>query len=283
MATRCCSPPESRLGKRSARSARPTVASDVCRLVFTGADELTHERHVLERGKCRDEIEELEDEAHVRPPVLGERRLVEATDLALVDGDGAARRRLDATDEVHERGLARARRTQYDDELTVLDLQARITQRVHRKFALAEGLVHGNQANDRLGDRRCLRRRGGRDGCGHGLSSPVGLSSAMSVSAAASASRSGSAMRWMRKPSRKEAITGVSRAAGMSPRTAPRSCATSEARLEHLAPRAHDVAHGLPHRRVPTGLQEGLGHEHTDLRPQVELVDEPHHAVDGLR
>ena len=67
MATRCCSPPESRSGKLRARSSRPTRARSSRARAAGPADrgQLRGQQHVLEHGQGGDEVEELEHEAHV--------------------------------------------------------------------------------------------------------------------------------------------------------------------------------------------------------------------------
>src|SRR5207245_7173643 len=75
IATRCCSPPESSLGRWPARSRRPTSPSDSSaadpRLRPTDSRVLGCQPDVLERRERRDEVERLKDEAHLASSKTG--------------------------------------------------------------------------------------------------------------------------------------------------------------------------------------------------------------------
>ena len=106
------------------------------------------QRHVLLGGQHRQQVEELEDEADVRPAqlrqlVVGHRRDVVAGDL-----DGAVGRLVEAGEDVHERRLARARRAHDGDELALRDVERDAAER-----------VDGGVARRRSGGRRCGPRR----------------------------------------------------------------------------------------------------------------------------
>ena len=196
----------------------------------------------------------------------------------------SGRGRLDAADDVHQRGLARAAGPQHHHELAALDLERGVLEGVDRQLALAEGLVDVVEADDRLGRRPSPARPGRWLGAAvMARSSCAGLSSWMRVSAVRVASIPGSAMRWMRKPSSVAAMSRASGAASTSPRMTPRSWASLQARLEQPRPRADHTAHGLGHGLVTGRLQHGLGHEHAGLGAEVEAVEQPHDAVDRLR
>ena len=115
IATRCCWPPESSDGQvawrgrrgrprrsrrsaRSRRSIRPTARVDQRQL------------DVAQRRGARDQVEALEDEPDLAVADIGELVVVEVADVDAVEQVAAARRDVEAADDVHQRRLAAARR-----------------------------------------------------------------------------------------------------------------------------------------------------------------------------
>ncbi len=83
MATRCCSPPESWPGKCASRCDKPDLGKRRARRVegIVAVEEFERQRHVLERGHGRHEMEGLEHDADIggtepREPVLVEPGIV---------------------------------------------------------------------------------------------------------------------------------------------------------------------------------------------------------------
>ena len=83
---------------------------------------------VLHRGEVADEVELLEDQADNVLADVGELGGVEAAQLPAVEPDRALRRGVHAADDVHERGLARARGTDHGEPLAARHLQAEVVQ-----------------------------------------------------------------------------------------------------------------------------------------------------------
>ena len=137
IATRCCSPPDRRSGRCSARSASPTRSSSSvarrCRLAATDAVQQHRQLDVLARGQIRQQVARrlLPDEADhatsVRVP-LAPAHL--AQDMA-VDHGPTGRRHVEAAEDVHQRALAAARRADERDELTALDDQVETLEGDH--------------------------------------------------------------------------------------------------------------------------------------------------------
>ena len=95
IATRCCSPPDSRVGRKSARSAMPTrssAASARSRPALRGAARVDlGEHHVLEHRAVREQVEGLEDEADAPRRAARRARVVELADVDAVEQVGARR------------------------------------------------------------------------------------------------------------------------------------------------------------------------------------------------
>ena len=119
MATRCCSPPESSDGRWLARSASPTrssassVAVRRCRSVDPRV--VAGEHHVLERGQDRDQVEVLEDEAHLTGSDPRSLPITDIDHVAAIEGQLRARAVIEVggvqqAQDVHERALPRSRR-----------------------------------------------------------------------------------------------------------------------------------------------------------------------------
>ncbi len=114
MATRCCCPPDICDGSWSLRSARPTRSSkllgQLAGLLRGGPVRRVVQRHhdVLQRRGARQEVEALEDEAQLLGP--HQRPLVrrQAAHLLAVEPELAGAGPVEAAQDVHQRGLARA-------------------------------------------------------------------------------------------------------------------------------------------------------------------------------
>ena len=139
MATRCCWPPESSAGRCVLPVGEADALDDGVRpvLVDLAAGELEREDDVLLGREHGEEVEELEDEADVLAPELGQLGVPELRDGGAVDLDLALGRAVEAGEDVHERRLAGARRAHDGGELAALDVERDAAQRSHRGVALA--------------------------------------------------------------------------------------------------------------------------------------------------
>ena len=142
IATRCCCPPESWLGWCSARSVSPTASSAVHgpAPALGGLDHALprveqRQLDVLDRRGARQQIEALEHEADGLVPDARELVGRQRRDIAAVHQDTAARRPIQAPEDVHERRLARTRRPDDGDELAGVDAERDAAQRVHEMIA----------------------------------------------------------------------------------------------------------------------------------------------------
>ncbi len=115
------------------------------------ARKLERQRHVLERGHGRHEMERLEDDADVGS--AGERQLVLAEGRKVTSGDVdlAARRPLEAGEYHQERRLAGAGGSDDGHGLAARDLEAHATQDFDRPGAARECQAHILEADYRLG------------------------------------------------------------------------------------------------------------------------------------
>ena len=109
---------------------------------------------VLDHVHRRQQIEELEDEAEPVPAVIGQRRIVRCMQREPVDEDLAARRRIEAGEQMHERALAAAARAGDRDEFAARDLERDAVERMHG--ALAAPIMAGDVAER---DQACLIRQ----------------------------------------------------------------------------------------------------------------------------
>ena len=155
IATRCCCPPDSWFGWWSARLPSPTSVEHLERaLVPFGrlqAVAAVEQRQldVVERRGARQQVEALEHEpdllvAHGGQRVLRHRRHVLAVEQVL-----ARRRPVEAADDVHERRLARARRSGDREELAALHFEVDAAQRLHLDLADDVGLDEVLDRDDR--------------------------------------------------------------------------------------------------------------------------------------
>jgi hypothetical protein len=141
MATRCCCPPESWAGKASSFSESPTFSR--FSRALAAASSLLLLRTVLEHGEVREEVELLEDHAHVATDGIDV--AVRVGDLVTVHLDGAARRLLEEVDAPQERRLARTRGPDDADDLALVDGGVEALQDV----VAAERLVQVGDLHDR--------------------------------------------------------------------------------------------------------------------------------------
>ncbi len=114
---------------------------------------------VLLCGGRGDQVVALEHEAEGLAPQLRKLVAVQARHVAPHEAIGAAARAVQAAEDVHQRGLARARGAHDGDELAGVDLQRHVVQHLHRQLAAAVGLGHRLEPDQRLAGRR---RGGGR-------------------------------------------------------------------------------------------------------------------------
>ena len=90
--------------------------------------------HIVQSGGARQQVEGLEDKTDFFVPNVGEFVVFQLTDLLTVQPVLAAAGRIQAADQVHQRGLARSRRAHDRDILIAADLQIHSAQRVHLLF-----------------------------------------------------------------------------------------------------------------------------------------------------
>ena len=127
-ATRCCWPPLSSVGSCVTRSPRPSRSSAARArsrpLATTDALVEQRGRDVVERGRARQQVVRLEDEADGPAAEPGEPVVVEVGDRGAGQLVGAGGRSVEAAQDVHHRALARAGRADDRDELAGLDVEA---------------------------------------------------------------------------------------------------------------------------------------------------------------
>ena len=116
---------------RGVRFTRSSARSGCHRL----AHDVRHQGHVLAGGQAGNQVVELEDESHVVAPVFSERRLIGGRQIAIAIGHRAARRHVEAADDVEERGFTAAARPEHDDELARPNGQRHAAERMHVDFA----------------------------------------------------------------------------------------------------------------------------------------------------
>ena len=94
------------------RSVKPTLAisSPIPARVGLAPGDLERQEDVLLRGEHRQQVEELEDEADVVAAQRGQPGVIEAGDLDVADPHLPLVGLVEPGQDVHERGLARARR-----------------------------------------------------------------------------------------------------------------------------------------------------------------------------
>ena len=133
MAARCCWPPESCIGRCLARLSISTSCSASIarsrrsRAPTAGVDH--RQLDVLQHAELRQQIEELKHEPDL--PIPDARQLAHrgGGDLGAVELDAAFARRIEAAEDVHERGFAAARRADDGDEFAAVDVEVDVVER----------------------------------------------------------------------------------------------------------------------------------------------------------
>ena len=90
--------------------------------------------NVFKGSQCRDEVESLEDEADLAVADAGQGRRPHVADRLAAQAVDAVGRDIQAAQDVHQRGLARARLAQDAQELPEWDRQRNVIQRAHLVF-----------------------------------------------------------------------------------------------------------------------------------------------------
>ena len=139
------------------------LAGPVVDLLAGPAAEMKRETDVLEARQGREQVEELEDEAVVVAAQLRQRGVVETGDVDACDRDLARGRLVQAGEDVHQRGLAGARRAHHRSQATPRDIDRNAAQRVDRRVAPAVAADEITGADNR--GRRGRRRRRGQGDC----------------------------------------------------------------------------------------------------------------------
>ena len=93
------------------------------------------QRHVFPRRQTGNEIVKLKHEADVLAPVARQGRVVEFGELLAAIEDRAARGHIQTAQNIEQRALAAAGRTEQHDELARVQLQVDAPQRVHVDLA----------------------------------------------------------------------------------------------------------------------------------------------------
>ena len=116
------------------RSARPTLRQRLQRdlAAFLGGHAGVNQRQldVVQRVGARQQVEGLEDEADFAVADFGELVVVHLADAGAVQFVAAGRRRVEAADQVHQRGFAGAGRPHDGDVFAALDFQRHVAQGV---------------------------------------------------------------------------------------------------------------------------------------------------------
>jgi hypothetical protein len=105
------------------------------------AGQLCDDGDVLLGGQRGDQVEELEDEADVVPPQVGQLLRVQVRQVAPVDHDPAGGHRLDAAEHVEQGRLAGPGGSQHDHQLAGTQAEGDVSQRVDRGLAGAVDLA----------------------------------------------------------------------------------------------------------------------------------------------
>jgi len=151
-ATRCCSPPESRAGRRSSRPASPTACSVSRARQALGAGEAEEpqdEFDVLQGGEHGDEAVVLKDEADLVQSQLGKPGRVRSADRCPFNEDLARRRTIESADEAEQRRLAGTGRAGERREVATPDFEVDATQRRHRDGPLLIDALDSFALDDR--------------------------------------------------------------------------------------------------------------------------------------
>jgi hypothetical protein len=103
------------------------------------------QQHVFGRGQPGQQVVRLEDEADLAVPHAGQLVLAQPADVLPIQHVRAAGRAVQAAQDVHQRGLARAGGSHDGEEFTLFDGQVDPSQRVHGDLA---GAVDFGQVRD---------------------------------------------------------------------------------------------------------------------------------------
>ena len=117
------------------------------------AGDFRDHRHVLARRQARNQVVELEHEAHVLAPKARERRVIGAAQILAAIKHLPAAGHIQPAQNVQQGGLAAARRPQHHHQLAALQRQIHPAQRAHLHIAHVIGLGQP------------LRPENGRSGC----------------------------------------------------------------------------------------------------------------------
>ena len=154
IATRCCSPPDSRAGRWSRRAAEPDVAEQHLGLArghrprATAGDHL-RQHDVFERRELRQQMVELVDEAERAAPQQGAVLVGQAAAIAPLDQHGAAIGPLEQPGDMQQRRFAGARRADQRDDLAGPQREVDAVQHRQLGAALVEHLAHPAQRQHR--------------------------------------------------------------------------------------------------------------------------------------
>jgi hypothetical protein len=102
---------------------------------------------VLKRREHRDEVVHLEDEADVARAPVGQFPARHVRDFIARHADGAARRNIEAAQQVEQRGFARAARPHEGHEIAAVDVQVESLQDVDVLIAAAVGFIQPAHLN----------------------------------------------------------------------------------------------------------------------------------------
>ena len=117
-------------------------------LVGLAAGDGERQDQVLLGCQDRQQVEELEDEAELVPPQLGEVGVVQLCDVGAVDQNAAAGRPVEAGQHVQQRRLAGSRRSHDRGEAVLLELDAHVPQGVDGGVALAVAAADIDRLDD---------------------------------------------------------------------------------------------------------------------------------------
>ena len=100
---------------------------------------LGDEFDVLARGQARDEVVELEHEAHMMTAVVRQRGVISGAEVEVAETHAAAGRPVEPAQYVEQRRLAGAGRSEQHQEFARVDVQVDAAQGVHRGGPLTIG------------------------------------------------------------------------------------------------------------------------------------------------
>ena len=170
IATRCCSPPESSLGRWSRRPSMPSMSVRWSRRglsssrLVDGAEvgDVVGDLDVAHGGERGQQVEALEDEADLGAAHFGAFGIGEFGEVDAVDEDGAGGGAGEAAEDVEERGFAGAGGADDGDELAGGDGEVDVAEGGDLEFAGAVGLAEVLGEDDGRVTRLWIRRGGQR-------------------------------------------------------------------------------------------------------------------------